>query len=90
MKKYFQILSAVLSIVITGSVVGPSVYADEDSSVNYNTFSVESKDLERKSDSAKKSASSREVACSTGDAKIGCKVFNSSRRAFSSAVSFIA
>ncbi|MBQ8180775.1 MAG: glycoside hydrolase family 25 protein [Ruminococcus sp.] len=59
MKKYFQILSAVLSIVITGSVVGPSVYADEDSSVNYNTFSVESKDLERKSDSAKKSASSR-------------------------------
>lgn len=53
MKKCFQALSAVLSVVLVGSAYGVSAFAEDSSSYNYSTFASESKDLTKKSVSAR-------------------------------------
>lgn len=56
MKKYYQILSAVLSIVLTGTVICASAYAEDNSMANYNTITTESKELSQDISSANSSA----------------------------------
>lgn len=47
MKRYYRIISSILSIVISGSSVCMYTNAEDTSSVNYSTLLSESKDLEK-------------------------------------------
>ena len=64
MKKHSQVLSAFLSVMLAGSVIGMPVYAENTPSINYNTYSSESKAVEQNYVSAKSNISLEETEAS--------------------------